>query len=58
LHVIVILENTEGCNKHLHVDTQNVIQGKRGYGRAGVGRTEFRTFLSMLLDRTNVSSVK
>jgi len=37
---------------------QNVIQGKRGCGRAGVGRTKLRTFLPMLLDRTIVTVVK
>jgi len=37
---------------------QNVIQGKRGYGRAGVGCTELRTLLPTLSDRTNVIDVK
>jgi hypothetical protein len=37
---------------------QNIIQGKRGYGRAGVGCTKLRTFLPTLLDRTNVIDVK
>jgi len=37
---------------------QNIIQGKRRYGRAGVGCIELRTFLPTLLDRTNVTDVK